>query len=239
MGWRLRQRAHRVPRWLEGTHFLVLTAGGRRRRSNTRSRRASRRPPQGPARSRSGRRRVRESFAALGGRLAPEIAGCAALVDGLAGAVAVAAAVDAVLAAVRVPAVALAALAGYGIGSSTGAVTFNSLLQTETPEPVRGGVFAAFDVIWQPAGWPHSASAACSLTGSASLRCTSPAPCSWSAPPQSAAPGSATSAERIAVALPRQPGAPRRSRLMPAAWHRRRTTHVIGVMAGSRTCPPS
>ena len=59
------------------------------------------------------------------------------------------AAVDAVLAFVRVPAVALGSLAGYGVGASAGAVTFNSLLQAETPPAVRGRVFAAFDLIWQ------------------------------------------------------------------------------------------
>jgi hypothetical protein len=59
------------------------------------------------------------------------------------------AAVDAVLALVPVPAVALGSLAGYGLGTSTGAVTFNSLLQTETPPKVRGRIFAAFDLIWQ------------------------------------------------------------------------------------------
>jgi predicted MFS family arabinose efflux permease len=57
--------------------------------------------------------------------------------------------VDAVLALVRVPAVALGSLAGYGVGTSTGAVTFNSLLQVETPPAARGRVFAAFDLIWQ------------------------------------------------------------------------------------------
>jgi predicted MFS family arabinose efflux permease len=59
------------------------------------------------------------------------------------------AAVDAVLASVRVPAAALGSLAGYGVGTSTGAVTFNSLLQAETPPAARGRVFAAFDLIWQ------------------------------------------------------------------------------------------
>ncbi|MET8326192.1 MFS transporter [Streptomyces sp. NPDC005181] len=59
------------------------------------------------------------------------------------------AAVDAVLALVRVPALALGSLAGYGVGTSTGAVTFNSLLQAETPPKARGRVFAAFDLIWQ------------------------------------------------------------------------------------------
>ena len=41
------------------------------------------------------------------------------------------------------------ALAVYGVGTSTGAVTFNSLLQAETPEHVRGRVFASTDVLWQ------------------------------------------------------------------------------------------
>lgn len=41
------------------------------------------------------------------------------------------------------------ALVDYGIGTSTGAVTFNSPLQAETPTAVRGRVFAAFDLLWQ------------------------------------------------------------------------------------------
>lgn len=45
--------------------------------------------------------------------------------------------------------VALGSLAGYGGGTSAGAVTFNSLLQAETPPAARGRVFAAFDLIWQ------------------------------------------------------------------------------------------
>jgi hypothetical protein len=49
----------------------------------------------------------------------------------------------------RVPAVALASLIWYGIGTSTGAVTFNSLPQAHTPEHARGRVFAAFDLLWQ------------------------------------------------------------------------------------------
>jgi MFS family permease len=57
--------------------------------------------------------------------------------------------VDLVLAAVTVVPVALAALATYGLGTSSGAVTFNSLLQSHTPEPVRGRVFASFDMLWQ------------------------------------------------------------------------------------------
>lgn len=57
--------------------------------------------------------------------------------------------VDLVLAAVTALPVALAALAVYGLGTSSGAVTFNSLLQSHTPEPVRGRVFASFDMLWQ------------------------------------------------------------------------------------------
>lgn len=59
------------------------------------------------------------------------------------------AAVDTVLAVTRIPAVAFTALAGYGIGTSTGAVTFNSLLQAETAAEIRGRVFASFDLLWQ------------------------------------------------------------------------------------------
>ncbi|MFP5283250.1 MAG: MFS transporter [Actinomycetes bacterium] len=57
--------------------------------------------------------------------------------------------VDAVLATVTGLAAALAALVAYGLGTSTGAVTFNSLLQADTPEHLRGRVFAAFDMLWQ------------------------------------------------------------------------------------------
>ena len=57
--------------------------------------------------------------------------------------------VDLVLATVTALPLALAALATYGLGTSTGAVTFNSLLQTHTPEHARGRVFASFDMLWQ------------------------------------------------------------------------------------------
>ena len=59
------------------------------------------------------------------------------------------AAVDAVLATATGLVPAMAALVAYGLATSTGAVTFNSLLQAETPERVRGRVFAGFDVLWQ------------------------------------------------------------------------------------------
>jgi MFS family permease len=34
-------------------------------------------------------------------------------------------------------------------GTSTGAVTFNSLLQSHTPDALRGRIFAGFDMLWQ------------------------------------------------------------------------------------------
>lgn len=59
------------------------------------------------------------------------------------------AAVDVVLATVVGLGWAIASLVVYGLGTSTGAVTFNSLLQAEVPERLRGRVFAAFDMLWQ------------------------------------------------------------------------------------------
>lgn len=57
--------------------------------------------------------------------------------------------VDLVLATFTGLGFALGALILYGVGTSTGAVTFNSLLQAETPEGLRGRVFAGFDLAWQ------------------------------------------------------------------------------------------
>ncbi|MHA7295199.1 MFS transporter [Arthrobacter sp. HLT1-21] len=57
--------------------------------------------------------------------------------------------VDAVLATITGLYSAVAALVVYGLGTSTGAVTFNSLLQTEIPEKLRGRIFATFDMLWQ------------------------------------------------------------------------------------------
>lgn len=57
--------------------------------------------------------------------------------------------VDLVLASVRAFPVAVGALAVYGLGTSSGTVTFNSLLQAETTPHTRGRVFASFDAIWQ------------------------------------------------------------------------------------------
>ncbi len=45
--------------------------------------------------------------------------------------------------------VAMAALGLYGVGTSTGMVTYNSLLQAEVPSNKRGRVFAGYDMIWQ------------------------------------------------------------------------------------------
>ncbi len=57
--------------------------------------------------------------------------------------------VDLVLASVTVLPAALAALAGYGIGTSTGNVTFATVIQSHVPDRLRGRVFSAFDLIWQ------------------------------------------------------------------------------------------
>jgi predicted MFS family arabinose efflux permease len=46
-------------------------------------------------------------------------------------------------------AVALGALAVYGIATSTGNVTYSSVLQTTIPDRLRGRVFAFYDVVWQ------------------------------------------------------------------------------------------
>ena len=57
--------------------------------------------------------------------------------------------VDLVLAASAALPVAAASLVAYGVATSTGAVTFNSMLQSEAPERARGRVFASMDVLWQ------------------------------------------------------------------------------------------
>lgn len=57
--------------------------------------------------------------------------------------------VDIVLALSRSFGVALGALAVYGVGTSTGNVTYNSVLQTTVPDRLRGRVFAFYDVTWQ------------------------------------------------------------------------------------------
>ncbi len=60
-------------------------------------------------------------------------------------------AVDLVLAASSRFAVALGALSLYGVGTSTGNVTYNSVLQTTVPDRLRGRVFAFYDIVWQAA----------------------------------------------------------------------------------------
>lgn len=57
--------------------------------------------------------------------------------------------VDLVLAATTRLPVAAAALVVYGVGTSTGGVTFTSLLQSATEERLRGRVFASMDLLWQ------------------------------------------------------------------------------------------
>ena len=57
--------------------------------------------------------------------------------------------VDLVLATTRSLAVAMGALAAYGVGTSTGMVTYNALLQAEVAAEARGRVFAGFDLLWQ------------------------------------------------------------------------------------------
>ncbi len=44
---------------------------------------------------------------------------------------------------------AAAALVLYRLSTSTGNVTFSSLIQSRVPEQLRGRAFASFDVIWQ------------------------------------------------------------------------------------------
>ena len=60
--------------------------------------------------------------------------------------------VDLVLASTRNLAIAMGALAAYGMGTSTGMVTYNSLLQAEASPKVRGRVFTGFDLLWQAGG---------------------------------------------------------------------------------------
>lgn len=45
--------------------------------------------------------------------------------------------------------VAMGALGVYGVGTSTGMVTYNSLLQSTVPDRLRGRIFAFYDVVWQ------------------------------------------------------------------------------------------
>jgi MFS family permease len=45
--------------------------------------------------------------------------------------------------------VAMGVLVIYGVGTSTGTVTYNSLLQSTVPDRLRGRIFAFYDVVWQ------------------------------------------------------------------------------------------
>jgi MFS family permease len=58
-------------------------------------------------------------------------------------------AVDLVLAVVTTVPLAAGALLFYGLSTSTGNVTFSSLVQSRVPEDLRGRAFAGFDVLWQ------------------------------------------------------------------------------------------
>ncbi len=44
--------------------------------------------------------------------------------------------------------IALAILIAYGIGTSTGAVTYSTVVQRRVPDTIRGRVFATLDVVW-------------------------------------------------------------------------------------------
>ena len=57
--------------------------------------------------------------------------------------------VDLTLAATTNFGVAMGALGIYGVGTSTGMVTYNSLLQATVPDRLRGRIFAFYDVVWQ------------------------------------------------------------------------------------------
>ena len=57
--------------------------------------------------------------------------------------------VDLVLVAVTSVPLAAAALVVYGLSTSTGSVTFSSLVQSRVPADLRGRAFAGFDVLWQ------------------------------------------------------------------------------------------
>jgi MFS family permease len=54
-----------------------------------------------------------------------------------------------VLAAAASLPVAAVALAVYGVGTSTGAVTFNGLLQSHVTDRTRGRMFGLMDLLWQ------------------------------------------------------------------------------------------
>jgi len=57
--------------------------------------------------------------------------------------------VDLALSVVTAVPLAAGALLFYGLSTSTGNVTFSSLMQSRVPEDLRGRAFAGFDVLWQ------------------------------------------------------------------------------------------
>lgn len=57
--------------------------------------------------------------------------------------------VDLVLAATRSFEIAAVALCLYGVGTSTGNVTYNTALQKNVSDRLRGRAFATYDIIWQ------------------------------------------------------------------------------------------
>lgn len=57
--------------------------------------------------------------------------------------------VDVVLATITSLPAAVAPLLAYGLATSTGNVTFSSLVQSHVPAQIRGRIFSAFDLIWQ------------------------------------------------------------------------------------------
>lgn len=57
--------------------------------------------------------------------------------------------VDLILTVVTTVPLAAAALVLYGVSTSTGNVTFSSLIQSRVPEDLRGRAFAGFDMLWQ------------------------------------------------------------------------------------------
>ena len=59
--------------------------------------------------------------------------------------------VDLTLAGVSEPAVAVGALAAYGVETSTGMVAYQSTLEAVVPSEVRGRAFALYDVLWNGA----------------------------------------------------------------------------------------
>lgn len=60
--------------------------------------------------------------------------------------------VDLVLATFSSFTAALGALALYGANTSTGDVTYNTALQKNVPDRLRGQVFAFYDIVWQSSG---------------------------------------------------------------------------------------